>query len=121
MRRGGGGSVVNISSVTTFIGSPTRIHYVASKSAVIGFTRTLSKEVGRDRIRVNTLAPGSVLSEEGAGPEIMAMREQFAAGQAIPHVLEPTDLVGTVVFLLSDASRYLTGQTIVLDGGKAHN
>src|SRR3990172_2598601 len=62
LRRRGGGSVVNISSSTSFLGSPTRIHYVASKSAIIGFTRTLAREVGRDLIRVNAIAPGSVLT-----------------------------------------------------------
>jgi len=121
LRRRGGGSVVNISSSTSFLGSPTRIHYVASKSAIIGFTRTLAREVGRDLIRVNAIAPGSVLTEEQPTPELVAMRQRFAENQAINHVLETCDVVGTMVFLLSDASRYLTGQTIVLDGGAVLN
>ena len=120
LRRAGGGSIVNVSSLTFFIGSPTRIHYVASKGAVIGLTRTLSREVGADEIRVNTVAPGSVMTEEPS-PDVLAMRKGFAATQAIPHPLEPADVVGTVVFLLSDASRYVTGQTILVDAGKANN
>lgn len=121
LRRIGGGSIVNVSSLTFFIGSPTRIHYVASKGAIIGFTRTLSREVGPDRIRVNTLAPGSVLSEEHPNPEVIAMRRGFAESQAIRHPLEPADIAGTVVFLLSDASRYVTGQTVLVDAGKANH
>jgi 3-oxoacyl-[acyl-carrier protein] reductase len=121
LRRRGGGSIVNISSGTSFLGSPTRIHYVASKSAIIGFTRTLAREVGPELIRVNAIAPGSVLSEERPTPEVIEHRRRSAKDQAINHVLEAADLVGTVVFLLSDASRYLTGQTIVVDGGDALN
>jgi 3-oxoacyl-[acyl-carrier protein] reductase len=121
LRRRGGGSIINISSSTSFLGSPTRIHYVASKSAIIGFTRTLAREVGPDNIRVNAIAPGSVLSEEQPSPRVIEMRRRFAADQAIQQVLEPDDLTGMIVFLLSDASRYLTGQTIVLDGGAVLN
>ena len=119
LRHSPGGSIVNVSSNVSLIGSPTRVHYVASKSAIIGLTRTLAREVGPDLIRVNAIAPGSVLSEEEPAPRVVQMHQRFAQNQAIPHVLEPADLVGTILFLLSNASRYLTGQTIVVDAGTA--
>ncbi len=119
--RAGGGSIVNISSNTHFIGSPTRIHYVATKSAIIGFTRTLSRELGPDQIRVNAVALGSVLTEPASDERVVERRTAWAATQAIPTMLLPADAVGLVLFLLSDDSRYLTGQTIVLDGGAVHN
>ena len=121
LRAAGGGSIVNISSNTHFIGSPTRIHYVATKSAIIGFTRTLSRELGPDLIRVNAVAPGSILTEPETNQAMVERRRAWAATQAIPGLLEPADAVGLIVFLLSDASRYLTGQTIVLDAGAVHN
>ncbi len=121
LRARGGGSIVNASSSTHFAGDATRIHYVASKSALIGFTRTLARELGENAIRVNAIAPGSILSEVNPTPRMLEHREKWVQRQAIKHLLVPEDVVGLVVFLLSDASRYLTGQTIVVDGGGVYN
>lgn len=117
LRARGGGSIVNIGSGTSFNGSPSRVHYVASKGAIIGFTRTLARELGPDGIRVNTLVPGSTLSEEDPSPQIMEMRQRQAASRAFPRVERPEDLTGTAVYLLSDDSAYVTGQAIVVEGG----
>lgn len=117
LMRGHGGSVVNVSSSTVLIGGPTRVHYVASKAAVIGFTRVLSRELGADGIRVNTLMPGSTLSEEHPSRETLKMREEAIARRALKRVEVPQDLVGAVVFLLSDDSAFMTAQTLAVDGG----
>ena len=117
MRQSGGGSIVNVSSSTIFLGSTTRIHYVASKAAVLGFTRTLAHELGADKIRVNTLVPGSTLSEENPTPEIIAMREEIVSIRAIKRLEYPEDLTGTAVFLMSDDSAFMTAQTVAVEGG----
>lgn len=117
LRARGGGSIVNIGSGTFFNGSPTRIHYVASKGAIIGFTRTLARELGPDGIRVNTLVPGSTLSEESPLPRVVEMRERQASARAFPRLEQPEDLTGTAVYLLSDDSAFVTGQAIVVEGG----
>ncbi len=111
------GKIVNISSGTALSGSPTRIHYVTSKGGVLSFTRTLAREVGPFGINVNAIAPGSTLSEENVTPEIVAQRQERVADRAIPRVQLPADLVGTVIFLASSASDFITGQTLVVDGG----
>ena len=112
-----GGSIVNVSSSTVLIGSPTRVHYVASKAAVIGFTRVLARELGARGIRVNTLMPGSTLSEDHPDAATLKMREDAILRRALKRVELPEDLVGTVVFLLSDDSAFITSQTIAVDGG----
>lgn len=117
MRRAGGGSIVNIASGTVFNGSPTRVHYVASKAALIGITRVLARELGDDNIRVNTVAPGNTLSEEQPTPETIRMREQAVAARALKRVQRPEDVVGAVLFLLSDEAAFITGQTLIVDGG----
>jgi 3-oxoacyl-[acyl-carrier protein] reductase len=121
LRRAGGGSIVNISSSTVFRGVPTRAHYVASKSAIIGFTRTLARELGEDRIRVNLVAPGSTLSEEDPSEEVIRMRSDVIKTRALKRLERPEDLVGTIVFLMSDDSAFITGQSILVDGGSAFN
>jgi 3-oxoacyl-[acyl-carrier protein] reductase len=119
MKRQGSGRVINISSGTVFEGVATRIHYVTSKAGVIGFTRTLARELGPFGITANVVAPGSTLSESDPSPEIVAMRQAHAMKRAIPRVQLPSDLVGTVLFLASDDASFITGQTIVVDGGAA--
>jgi 3-oxoacyl-[acyl-carrier protein] reductase len=119
MKANGFGRIINISSGTVFEGVATRLHYVTSKAGIIGFTRTLSKELGPFGITVNCIAPGSTLSEENPTPEIVAMRQAHAANRAIKRVQTPADLVGAVVFLASDDAGFITGQTLVVDGGAA--
>jgi 3-oxoacyl-[acyl-carrier protein] reductase len=121
LRAAGGGSIVNVASGTVFKGAPTRAHYIASKSALIGFSRTLARELGPDWIRVNTICPGSTLSEEDPPDDIVAMRTNVVKTRSLPRLEYPADLVGTVVFLMSDDSAFLTGQAIVVDGGSAFN
>jgi 3-oxoacyl-[acyl-carrier protein] reductase len=119
MKRQRYGRIVNISSSTVFEGAATRIHYVTSKAGVIGFTRTLAKEVGAYGITANVVAPGSTLSEADPTPDIVAMREAHALRRAIQRVQVPADLVGAVVFFASDDAAFITGQTLVVDGGAA--
>ena len=120
MRQSGGGSIVNISSLAATYGMPFGLHYTTSKAAVIGLTRGLARELGRDGIRVNALAPGTVLTDatrEFFGQKFDKAVERIRTDQTIQRNLMPADLVGTVVWLLSDASAFVTGQTISVDGG----
>jgi NAD(P)-dependent dehydrogenase (short-subunit alcohol dehydrogenase family) len=116
----GGGSIVNIASLAATYGMPYGLHYTTSKAAVIGLTRGLARELGRDRIRVNALAPSAVITEgtrEFFGGKLDRALEAIKAGQTIQRNLLPADLVGTVMWLVSDASGFVTGQTIAVDGG----
>jgi len=117
MRKQKSGKIVNISSGTALNGSAGRIHYVTSKAGVIGFTRTLAREVGEDNINVNAIAPGSTLSEENPSEEIIKMRSARLQDRALKRVQMPQDLVGTVLFLSSPLSDFMTGQTVAVDGG----
>jgi 3-oxoacyl-[acyl-carrier protein] reductase len=111
------GKVVNISSGTALKGSTGRIHYVASKAGIIGFTKTLAREVGADGVGVNCIAPGSTLSEAEHDDDVLARRTSAVSSRAFPRVQTPDDLVGSLVFLASPASDFVTGQTLVVDGG----
>jgi 3-oxoacyl-[acyl-carrier protein] reductase len=120
MRQAGGGSIVNIASLAATYGMPYGLHYTTSKAAVIGLTRGLARELGRDRVRVNALAPSAVLTEgtrEFFGTKHDRALEAIKAGQTIQRNLVPSDLTGTVAWLISDASGFVTGQTIAVDGG----
>jgi 3-oxoacyl-[acyl-carrier protein] reductase len=117
MRKQKSGKIVNISSGTALNGSPGRIHYVTSKAGVIGFTRTLAREVGDDNINVNAIAPGSTLSEDNPSEDIIKMRSARLQDRALKRVQMPQDLVGTVLFLSSPLSDFMTGQTLAVDGG----
>jgi 3-oxoacyl-[acyl-carrier protein] reductase len=115
-----GGSIVNIASLAATYGMPYGLHYTTSKAAVIGLTRGLARELGRDRIRVNALAPSAVLTEgttEFFGDKLDRALAAVKAGQTIQRNLVPGDLTGTVAWLLSDESGFVTGQTIAVDGG----
>ena len=121
MRKNGYGKIVNISSGVVFKGLPMRVHYVASKAAVIGFTRTLAREVGGDNITVNCLAPGGTLSEENPSQEVLEARQKKTGDRAIKRVQVPEDLAGAVAFFASPDSDFVTGQTLIVDGGSAMN
>ena len=120
MRKAGGGSIVNISSLAAVHGMAYAIDYGVSKAAVIGITRCLARELGRDWIRVNSVAPSLVLTE-GTTSYFGAKHEQvtkaIAGSQALQRNLEAGDLVGTIAFLLSADSHFMTGQTLMVDGG----
>jgi len=120
MREAGGGSIINISSLAAIYGMPNGLHYTTSKAAVIGLTRGLARELGRYDIRVNAVAPNIVETEaatEFFGEIRQKMLDATRAQQAIRRTLEPEDLAGTVIWLASDLSRHVTGQTIMVDGG----
>jgi 3-oxoacyl-[acyl-carrier protein] reductase len=117
MRKQRYGKIVNISSGTALKGAAGRIHYVTSKAGILGFTRTLAMEVGADNICVNCIAPGSTLSEENPTEGVVAMRSQAAGTRALKRVQTPGDLTGAMVFFLSEDSDFITGQTLVVDGG----
>ena len=112
------GKIINISSGTALSGSPFFLHYVSSKAGVIGFTRALAREVGNDNICVNSVMPGLTIS--GANQEGVMTAEQLAdrrKRRSIQRDQYPQDLVGTVIFLASDDSDFMTGQSISVDGG----
>jgi len=120
MKAAGGGSIVNISSLAAIYGMPFALHYTTSKAAVIGLTRGLARELGRSNIRVNAIAPSAVMTEgtkEFFGEKHEGALKTIAQGQSIPRNLETSDVAGTVLWLLSDASRFVTGQTLPVDGG----
>ena len=120
MRQAGSGSIINLASLAATYGMPFALHYTSSKAAVIGLTRGLARELGRDNIRVNALAPSAVLTDgtrEFFGEKAGRALEVIKAGQSIQRNLSPPDLVGVVTWLISDASRFVTGQTIAIDGG----
>ena len=120
MRGSGGGSIINIASLAAVFGLPYGLDYVASKAAVIGMTRGMARELGTDHIRVNALAPSAVMTEgteEFFGEKFEKAKSVIASNQLIPRNLETEDLTGTIVYLASDASRFVTGQTHMVDGG----
>jgi 3-oxoacyl-[acyl-carrier protein] reductase len=117
MKKQNSGKIVNISSGTAFSGRGMRIHYVASKAGVLGFTRTLARELGEFGINVNTLAPGSTLSEGQDNVKAVEMREKAVGTRCLKRIQVPGDLVGGLLFLCSSASDFMTGQTVIVDGG----
>jgi 3-oxoacyl-[acyl-carrier protein] reductase len=119
MKRAGLGRVINITSNTFFMGLPNMAHYIASNGAVIGLICSLSSEFGRFGITANCVAPNFTRTEgtaivEATTPEVVA---QTVASQSIPRVAVPADVAGTILFLAGDAAAFMTGQTLVVDGG----
>jgi NAD(P)-dependent dehydrogenase (short-subunit alcohol dehydrogenase family) len=119
MRARGFGRVVNIASAVVHLGIPYFAHYVASKGAVIAMTRAIAGEVGTNGITVNAVAPGLVDNEASHATNDAGYLATATQRRAIARPMESADLVGTVRFLCSDASAFITGQTIVVDGGSA--
>jgi NAD(P)-dependent dehydrogenase (short-subunit alcohol dehydrogenase family) len=120
MRERGGGRIVNISSGTPFRGVPFLLHYVTSKGAIVALTRALAKELGGDEVLVNCVAPGFTMS---AGvldhPEVVEqLRDVSVNSRTLRRDQEPGDVVGAVVFLCTPEASFVTGQTLVIDGGQ---
>jgi NAD(P)-dependent dehydrogenase (short-subunit alcohol dehydrogenase family) len=116
MRNVGCGSIVNLASEVAFSGSPGLAHYVTSKAAVIGLTRVLARELGPAQIRANAVAPGFI---DSRGSEAMLGGSQYdTTGTPLGRVGEPDDLLGAVAFLVSDDSAFITGQTLLVNGGR---
>ena len=119
MKAQGGGRIINISSSRIWAGNPNRLHYTTSKAGVVGLTRALAREVGDDKIGVNAITPGFTESET----QMASSSSNYVAGRDQSRCFKrpqyPDDLVGAVMFLISDASAFITGQTINVDGGQA--
>ena len=112
------GKIVNIASGTLFKGVPWMLHYVSSKGAILAMTRALSREVGDDGICVNSIAPGLTMSEGvRAKEEHLAYRDAVVGSRAFKRDETPEDLIGALIFLSSSDSDFMTGQTVVVDGG----
>ena len=112
-----GGSVVNIASATVFSGSEQWLHYVSSKGALIAMTRVMARELGRREITVNAIAPGFTLTEASLG--VMENAAQYGVERgSIKRASVPEDMVGAALFLAGPDSRFVTGQTLVVDGGR---
>ena len=119
LQRRGKGKIVNISSGRVLEGTPNRLHYTTAKAGVIGFTRALAREVGSDRINVNVVLPGLTRSDtQIAGSSPGYLNDDYDKRRALQRAQQPEDLVGTVLYLLSDASDFVTGQSFNVDGGK---
>jgi NAD(P)-dependent dehydrogenase (short-subunit alcohol dehydrogenase family) len=119
LRQSGRGRIVNIASTTPIKGTPNMAHYVASKGAVIAFTRAVARELAKDLITVNAIAPGFTLSDGVLQAELHNRIGDNArtTGRCIQRDQVPADLVATLEFLLSDGAGFITGQTIAVDGG----
>ncbi|MER8484561.1 SDR family oxidoreductase [Mesorhizobium sp. M1322] len=118
MRRAGGGSIINFTSTSFLINHPDMPAYTAAKAGIVGLTKGLAGKLGVDGIRVNAIAPGWVITERQK--ELWVTERALAAHvakQCIKQVMQPDDIVGTVLFLASDASRMLTAQMLIVDGG----
>jgi NAD(P)-dependent dehydrogenase (short-subunit alcohol dehydrogenase family) len=116
MREAGGGSIVNMASEVAFSGSPGLAHYVASKAAVVGLTRTLAGELGPSQIRVNAIAPGFIPTQGSRG--MLGGGQYDATATPLGRVGRPGDLLGALAFLVSDESAFVTGQTLLVNGGR---
>lgn len=116
MREQKSGSIVNIASVVAVAGQPGYLHYVASKGAVLSMTKGLAKEVGAHSVRVNVIAPGFVITDATKNRPA-EWQQSFLKARALSREQRPDDLVGTALYLLSDLAGFVSGQTIVVDGG----
>lgn len=120
MRERGSGHIINIVSATFWSGSANWAHYVASKGGLIGLTRVMAKELGPDGICVNAVAPGFTLTD--ASLDLMPGAETYGVDRGcLKRAQQPEDVVGLVAFLASDESGFITGQTIIVDGGRQFN
>ena len=118
MKAAGGGAIVNFSSISYMMGNAGYPVYTAANSAINGLTRSLAREFGADRIRVNALAPGWVMTEKQKDMWVTADGlATHLARQCLPDPLQPEDIVGGCLFLASQVSRAMTGQALVIDGG----
>lgn len=116
MRERRSGSIVNIASVVAVAGQPGYLHYVATKGAVLAMTKGLAKEVGQHGVRVNCIAPGFVITDATRNRPV-EWQQSFLKARAIGREQKPDDLVGTAVYMLSDLAGFVSGQTVVVDGG----
>ena len=121
MKNNGYGRIINIGSSSYFQGTANYVHYVAAKAGVIGFTRSLAREVGQYGITANVVAPGLTSTQFVLDSTSEAFLENRRVQRSIQRHQYPKDVVGTILFLCSAASDFVTGQTIVVDGGAVFN
>jgi NAD(P)-dependent dehydrogenase (short-subunit alcohol dehydrogenase family) len=120
LRKAAGASVVNVSSDALWMGRPGYLHYVASKGGVAAMTNSMAHELGGDGIRVNAISPGPTYTEVDRGTVSAQQKEAMRAAQALHRDAGPEDMAGVVTFLLSEDARFVTGQTIHVNGGLVH-
>jgi 3-oxoacyl-[acyl-carrier protein] reductase len=117
MKAQGGGKIINISSSTVFKGKPFYIHYVTAKAGVIGFTRALAKELGEHNILVNCVAPGYLRTEIPRETTSIERQKAILNNQCVKRFGGPADILGLILYLASEESDFMSGQTINIDGG----
>ncbi len=120
MRQAKWGRIINMASGAVTLGRPNYLHYITSKAALDGMTRALARELGPDGITVNAILPGATFTEIPRATVTPEQKQRIVAMQCIPRAQTPEDLIGTILFLASDASAFLTGQAITVDGGATH-
>jgi NAD(P)-dependent dehydrogenase (short-subunit alcohol dehydrogenase family) len=120
MRRAGWGRIINMASGAVTLGRPNYLHYITSKAALEGMTRSLARELGPNGITVNAILPGATFTEVERKTVTLQQKERIVAMQCVARPEEPQDLVGTALFLASDAAAFLTGQAVTVDGGATH-
>ena len=120
MRRAKWGRIINMASGAVTLGRPNYLHYIASKAALVGMSRSMARELGPDNITVNAILPGATFTEIERKTVTPAQKERIIAMQCVGRAETPEDLVGTALFLASEASAFITGQIVNVDGGATH-
>jgi 3-oxoacyl-[acyl-carrier protein] reductase len=117
LKRRGKGKILNMASATVFQGTAGLAHYVASKAGVLGLSRTLARDLGQYNIQVNSLSPGAILTDDNPSDEVVAFHNALLQRRSLKRIAYAEDLVGAALFFASDDSDFITGQTLVVDGG----
>jgi 3-oxoacyl-[acyl-carrier protein] reductase len=120
MRKRGHGRIINIASGAVTLGRPNYLHYIASKGALEGMTRSMARELGANGITVNAILPGATFTEIARKIVTAEQKRAIVAMQCVPRPQVPEDLVGALLFLAGDSSSFMTGQALTIDGGATH-
>jgi 3-oxoacyl-[acyl-carrier protein] reductase len=118
MRHQSSGKIINVATNLVWIGLPAMVYYVAAKSGIVGFTRSLAREIGEHNITVNAIAPGAIAPPvEHLNPASLERLEAIVSYQALKWCQRPVDLIGAILFLASSDSDFISGQILTVDGG----